>query len=260
MSGSPVKGAHAAINPIKEPYIVAIKEYPVTLERRPYVPSEHDPLVDPGTARATVAATRERPYGTTEHDWNKKHQHQTVVVQHVDYFDRDRDGVIWPNDTYAGLRAWGWSIPLCLCAVFIINGFLSYPTVPSIFPDPFFRLYTRNMHKAKHGSDSMSYDNEGRFRPQNFEDFFAKYDKDNKGGLTADELFRAWKGQAFVFDFFGWGAAFFEWLATYLLIWPEDGVLRKEDVRGVFDGSIFYKKAEQHRQKVLGIEKHKRLM
>ena len=49
-------------------------------------------------------------------------------------------------------------------------------------------------------------------------------------------------------------------LATYLLIWPEDGVLRKEDVRGVFDGSIFYKKAEQHRQKVLGIEKHKRLM
>lgn len=49
-------------------------------------------------------------------------------------------------------------------------------------------------------------------------------------------------------------------LATYLLIWPEDGILRKEDVRGVFDGSIFYKKAEQHRQKVLSKEKHKRLM
>jgi len=66
------------------------------------------------------------------------------------------------------------------------------------------------MHKAKHGSDSMSYDNEGRFRPQNFEDFFSKYDKDNKGGLTVEELWRAWKGQAFVLDLFGWGAAFFE--------------------------------------------------
>lgn len=56
----------------------------------------------------------------------------------------------------------------------------------------------------------MSYDNEGRFRPQNFEDFFAKYDKDRKGGLTVEELWRAWWGQAFVLDLFGWGAAFFE--------------------------------------------------
>lgn len=49
-------------------------------------------------------------------------------------------------------------------------------------------------------------------------------------------------------------------LATYLLIWPDDGILRKEDVRGVFDGSVFYKKAEEHRLKVLGKEKRKRLM
>jgi len=181
-----------------------------------------------------------------------------------------------------GFRAWGWSIPLCLYATFLINFFLSYPTVPSIFPDPFFRIFTQRMYKAKHGSDSMSYDNEGRFRPQNFEDFFAKYDKDNKGGLTVEELWSAWKGQAFVLDFFGWGAAFFECesrlcghldfrkitvsdigaagLATYLLIWPEDGILKKEDVRGVFDGSIFYKKAEQHKQKMLGNQKNKRLL
>ena len=32
----------------------------------------------------------------------------------------------------------------------------------------------------------------------------------------------------------GWTAAFFEWLATYLLIWPADGIVRKEDV-GVID-------------------------
>ncbi|KAI9880463.1 MAG: hypothetical protein M1830_002815 [Pleopsidium flavum] len=190
----------------------------------------------------------------------KAHHLIQVVVQHTDYFDRDHDGVIWPSDTYVGFRAWGWSIPLCLYATFLINFFLSYPTVPSILPDPFFRIFTQRMHKAKHGSDSMSYDNEGRFRPQNFEDFFAKYDKDGKGGLTVEELWTAWKGQAFVLDFFGWGAAFFEWLATYLLIWPEDGVLRKEDVRGVFDGSIFYKKAEQHKQKMLGVQKNKRLL
>ncbi len=38
-------------------------------------------------------------------------------------------------------------------------------------------------------------------------------------------------------------------LATYLLLWPEDGIMRKEDIRGVYDGSIFYKKAEQFERK-----------
>ena len=38
-------------------------------------------------------------------------------------------------------------------------------------------------------------------------------------------------------------------LATYLLLWPEDGIMRKEDIRGIYDGSIFYKKAEEHEQK-----------
>lgn len=38
-------------------------------------------------------------------------------------------------------------------------------------------------------------------------------------------------------------------LATYLLLWPEDGILRKEDIRGIYDGSIFYKKAEAYARK-----------
>ena len=56
----------------------------------------------------------------------------------------------------------------------------------------------------------MTYDNEGRFRPQNFEDIFAKYDKGNKGGLTWSDLFDMWKGQRMVFDFFGMSAAVLE--------------------------------------------------
>jgi hypothetical protein len=28
--------------------------------------------------------------------------------------------------------------------------------------------------------------------------------------------------------------------ATYLMLWPEDGRMMKEDIRGIYDGSIFY--------------------
>lgn len=56
----------------------------------------------------------------------------------------------------------------------------------------------------------MTYDNEGRFRPQNFEDVFAKYDRDNKGGLTWGDLWHFWRGQAMVLDLFGINATILE--------------------------------------------------
>jgi len=34
-------------------------------------------------------------------------------------------------------------------------------------------------------------------------------------------------------------------LATYLMLWPEDGRMMKEDIRGIYDGSIFYTLAER---------------
>lgn len=36
---------------------------------------------------------------------------------------------------------------------------------------------------------------------------------------------------------------------TYLLIWPSDGVMKMEDVRGVYDGSFFYKAAAARRSR-----------
>jgi peroxygenase len=92
----------------------------------------------------------------------------------------------------------------------IIHLNLSYPTVPGWFPDPFFRVYVKNVHKDKHGSDSMTFDNEGRFRPQQFEDLFEKYDEGDKGGLDIWDVMEMIKGQRLVLDVFGWLAAIFE--------------------------------------------------
>jgi len=173
---------------------------------------------------------------------------KTVLQQHCAFFDTDGDGVIWPLDTYRGFHAIGFNVILSLLAVFIIHANFSYPSVPGLLPDPFFRVYLNNIHKTKHGSDSGTYDNEGRFIPQKFEDFFTKYGGE-KDGLSAYDLWNAIKGQRVIMDPIGWGGAIFEWSATYLFLWPEDGIIKKEDVRKVYDGSIFYEMAEKRGNK-----------
>ncbi len=168
-----------------------------------------------GTARANIAATARQPNGTQDRDWAQEHAHQTVLQQHCDFFDGDGDGIIWPGDTYRGFRAIGFNLLISLFAVVAIHPTFSYPTVSGILPDPFFRLYIANMHKAKHGSDSGTYDNEGRFLPQKFEDFFAKYGRDTNGdgendGLDAWDIWNGLKGQRVVVDPFGWTAGVLE--------------------------------------------------
>lgn len=121
----------------------------------------------------------------------------------------DRDGIIWPRDTFVGFHKLGFGILLSLLAVFIIHANFSYPTLPAWIPDPFFRIYVVNTHKAKHGSDSGSYDTEGRFVPQRFEDIFSKY-ADGEDGLTIWNVLKLLKGQRLIADPIGWGGAFFE--------------------------------------------------
>ncbi|TVY71517.1 putative peroxygenase [Lachnellula suecica] len=188
-----------------------IEEVPVTTQRTPFMQKDGDErLRHTGTARANLAATVEEPNGTQQEDWAKKHKHQTVLQQHCDFFDSDSDGIIWPLDTYRGFHRLGYNPLLCILAVLIIHANFSYPTLPGYLPDPLFRIHTANIHKDKHGSDSGTYDTEGRFIPQKFEDIFAKYAGGDKQGITAAEIRRYLKGQRLIADPIGWGGAIFE--------------------------------------------------
>lgn len=79
-----------------------------------------------------------------------------------------------------------------------------------LLPDPCFRIWTKNAHQNKHGSGASIMDSEGRFRPQQFEDFFTRFDKDGKGGLTKWELWHGLRKSRMAFDFFGQVSAMFE--------------------------------------------------
>ncbi|KAI8190585.1 hypothetical protein K4K57_002403 [Colletotrichum sp. SAR 10_99] len=199
-----------ASNMLGEPVISSISEVPITTQRKPFLQPEDDQrLSHTGTARANIAATHDRPNGTTEYDWNKIHRHQTVLQQHCEFFDRDQDGVIWPLDTFVGFYKLGFGLILSTLSVFIIHGNFSYPTVRGYLPDPFFRIFIDNIHRDKHGSDSGAYDTEGRFSSQKFEDIFAKY-AEGRDYMTIGDIFAMLKGNRVILDPVGWGGAFFE--------------------------------------------------
>ncbi|KAK9386696.1 Caleosin related protein-domain-containing protein [Lipomyces mesembrius] len=208
---------------------------------RPVAVGADKSMRSPGVARSNIASSTEHPQGTKH--WASKHKDYTVLQQHVLFWDRDQDGQIYPVDIYRGFRDLGFNIIFSILAAVIISIGVSYPTrlAHSYFPDPFFRIYVDSIHKAKHGSDSGVIDSEGRFVPQNFENLFAKYAKEDKSrsSLTLSELFLLMHGQRSVLDPFGWFASIFEFFTTWLLI-QKDRKIQKEDLRKVYDGSLFW--------------------
>ncbi|CAG8687078.1 1580_t:CDS:2, partial [Acaulospora colombiana] len=95
-------------------------------------------------------------------------------------------------------------------------------------------IYLEKIHKGKHGSDSETYDTEGRFVPEKFEEVFTKYSRNEKKGLTFADIRNLIYGNANVGDPFGWVAASLEWGTLYLLC-AQNGVISKEDVRSLYD-------------------------
>ncbi|CAJ0628012.1 16080_t:CDS:2 [Entrophospora sp. SA101] len=186
-----------------------LDEVPITVERK--VPHNlEETLGNPGLPRANVAASREKPNGTIGN----------VKRRTVDFWDTDHDGVIRPFDTYQGFRRLGFNIFYCIFSAVSLHLSIAYMTQKSWIPflgNPFFKIYTDRIYKCKHGSDSESYDTEGRFVPQKFEELFSKYDKNNKGGLNSRDILNLIYGNGNVWDPVGWAFAAFEWGTLYML-------------------------------------------
>jgi hypothetical protein len=205
-------------------------------------------LQDPFVPRANYAPSIEAPDGSTQHNWVGRHRDQTVLEQHIAFFDKDGDGVIWPSDTFFGFKELGYNLFIQLFAAFVIHFGMSYATLNSWVPDPFFRIYVKNINHAKHGSDTGTYDKYGRFMPDKFEAIF-KYDREGKGGVTWWDGMRMVRSNRLLADPFGWTAAFLEFTAAYILVWPKDGIVTREAFRRTYDGSLFFEVAEAEKKR-----------
>lgn len=168
--------------------------------------------------------------------------------------------IITPYEIYHGFRALGFSILFSLGGL-LIPVFFSYPTTlaHSWFPDPLFPIYTDAIHKAKHGSDTGIYDSDGHLRPLLFDEMFAKMDssaaehdqrdcngtqKEKEGSLGVGDLLRLHKRTRVAADPAGWSFAAMEWWTTWLLL-QRDGRVWKEDLRAMYDGTLFWRIREE---------------
>lgn len=216
-------------------------------------------IKNPGEPRTSQVVDKEHP------NQGPRRSDQTVLQQHVEFFDRDNDGIINTWDTFYGFRELGFNILFSLFAVPVIHFFLSFPTQDSWIPDPLFRIYVKNIHHGKHGSDQEVYNSEGKFVPQKFEEMFSKFDHGNKGGLTLKELYQMTEASRNVLDPFGWVANKFEFGVLWLLA-QKNGMISKDAIRGQYDGSLFYKisaerKLQQiHKQNNKGVDKKESML
>ncbi|KAL6911446.1 hypothetical protein ACP4OV_000251 [Aristida adscensionis] len=171
----------------------------------------------------------------------------TDLQKHAAFFDGDGDGVVSLTETYNGFRSLGFGFTFSSFGAAFINGALGAACKPVNSSSAFTDIYIEYIHKGIHGSDTGSYDAQGMFVPEKFDEIFANHAKSVRDALTSaevDEMLRANRQPG---NYQGWAGAEAEWQVLYNLAKDQNGLLHKADVRRVYDGSLFYEKAQERK-------------
>ena len=108
---------------------------------------------------------------------------RTPLQRHVDFFDRNSDGLTTMSETYQGLRALGVGRFTSALGAAGINLGLAHKTGSS-----WTTIHNDNIHLAKHDSDSDVYDVQGNLDKAKFQELFDRFDTNKDGGFNKSEI------------------------------------------------------------------------
>jgi peroxygenase len=171
---------------------------------------------------------------------------ETMLIRHASYFDFDKDGYISIYEMYKGFKSLGFSFLAAVFAAIMINFPLAWWTSDRWWPTLSIRL--EGLYRIKHGSDSGTFDHEGNFNEPHFERLWERYDVGSKGYWTWDEIKRMMKDRRDFADPCGMMAVYIEWRLLWSMA-AKDGKLTKEDVIAQYDGTLFYRLAQERAAK-----------
>ena len=110
----------------------------------------------------------------------------TPLQKHVGFFDEDENGLITIMENYNGLRKLGfdiWESAKIATIVGLVMGPKTYYSILDVFS-----LNITNINKSIHDSDTGIYDKEGNFNEQTLRDLFSKFDTNQDGALSEEEI------------------------------------------------------------------------
>ncbi|KAK9708296.1 hypothetical protein K7432_009714 [Basidiobolus ranarum] len=180
--------------------------------------------------------------GYDSSDSLKKDQRPSALDKHVEFFDRDGDGVIAPWDTFFAIRSLGSNIIVTAIATIVLHVLFSWVTQDGWLPSPFFYIYVKNIRRGKYGSDSGVYDEEGRLAKNKFEEIFQKFDTEKKGALTLTQCYHWTESSRRMLDPVGWAIAKIKFGLLWLIA-SRNGLVTRETLESMYDGTLFEKMA-----------------
>jgi peroxygenase len=94
----------------------------------------------------------------------------TALERHAGFFDTNGDGFVTLAETRTRLGDLGVPAPLALFFSLLVNGFLGYLTRGRMSLE----IEVKNIHRGKHPFDTDTFDAEGAFVSERFEDIFRR--------------------------------------------------------------------------------------
>ncbi len=172
---------------------------------------------------------------------------RTALQLHVDFFDRNGDGIIHASETARGLKAIGLpggSVGAWVTAQAIHAGLPKTHGGGSWYRPT--SIDTAIIHKGVHGSHTGAYDENGNYVHPKYLAIF-QYDADGNDAIDSKEMKAFHAGKKTKTGNTASKAEFTVLMLVAAEVDPNTGLkqLSRETLRSLYDGSLFYKLAEK---------------